>query len=314
MYNPLISIVIPVYNGSDYLKECIDSALAQTYGNIEIIVINDGSTDGGATERIALSYGDKIRYFCKENGGVSTALNFGIDKMKGEWFSWLSHDDLYMPTKVESQVNRLNEEGIDVDKTIISCKIGLIDANGNPIKRIKRESFGLFSGEEMFTRLFKEQNLYGCALLIPKKALIELEGFNKEYRYIQDWICWVLLALNKYDFYVYGEGLVKSRVHGKQQTKKIANLRPKEINMFLDSLLLKLNNDVVNNKYYIKTVVHHAIRTNNKEMGRKYINILKRDGIYTFVDKMQVSLFTPIGKMIWMIKKTYRKYMNLRYR
>ena len=66
---PLVSIIIPVYNGENYLQQAIDSALAQTYGNLEILVINDGSTDEGRTEQIALSYGDKIRYISKENGG-----------------------------------------------------------------------------------------------------------------------------------------------------------------------------------------------------------------------------------------------------
>lgn len=70
-FKPLVSIVIPVYNGSNYLQEALDSAVAQTYKNLEIIVVNDGSTDD--TENIALSYGDKIRYFYKENGGTSTA-------------------------------------------------------------------------------------------------------------------------------------------------------------------------------------------------------------------------------------------------
>ena len=76
---PKVSIVIPVYNGANYLGEAIDSALEQTYENIEIIVVNDGSTDDGATREIALSYGDRIRYFEKENGGVSSALNLGIN-------------------------------------------------------------------------------------------------------------------------------------------------------------------------------------------------------------------------------------------
>ena len=93
--NPKFSIIIPVYNGSNYLEEAINSALAQTYQNIEIVVVNDGSNDGGKTETIARSFGDKIRYFSKENGGVSSALNFGIKQMTGEWFAWLSHDDSF---------------------------------------------------------------------------------------------------------------------------------------------------------------------------------------------------------------------------
>ena len=99
---PLVSVVIPAYNASDYLAEAIDSALAQTYKNIEIIVVNDGSGDNGATEQVAVSYGDKIRYFYKKNGGCASALNYGINVMRGDYFSWLSHDDLYLPAKVEN--------------------------------------------------------------------------------------------------------------------------------------------------------------------------------------------------------------------
>jgi len=98
-FNPKVSIIIPVYNGSNYMQEAINSALNQTYSNLEVIVINDGSTDD--TDKIAKSFGQKIKYYQKDNGGVSTALNLGIEKMNGEYFSWLSHDDVYMPTKIE---------------------------------------------------------------------------------------------------------------------------------------------------------------------------------------------------------------------
>ena len=70
MYNPLVSIIIPVYNGAKYLEHAIECALSQTYQNIEILVVNDGSTDDGASENVAKKYADKIRYFHKENGGV----------------------------------------------------------------------------------------------------------------------------------------------------------------------------------------------------------------------------------------------------
>ena len=81
---PLVSIIIPVYNGEDYIYLAIESALRQTYKNIEIIVINDGSTDN--TEKICKKYGNLIKYIKKENGGVSTALNLGIKNMKGSYF------------------------------------------------------------------------------------------------------------------------------------------------------------------------------------------------------------------------------------
>ena len=113
---PKVSIVIPVYNGSNYMREAIDSALAQTYENCEVIVINDGSTDEGVTEAIAKSYGDKIRYFSKENGGVATAVNMGIEKMTGEYFAWLSHDDVFYPDKIEKQMKKIFETG---EKTAI---------------------------------------------------------------------------------------------------------------------------------------------------------------------------------------------------
>ena len=101
---PRVSIIIPVYNGANYMREAIDSALAQTSDDVEVLVINDGSRDNGATAEIARSYGDRIRYIEKENGGVSSALNRGIAEMRGRWFCWLSHDDRYLPEKVARQL------------------------------------------------------------------------------------------------------------------------------------------------------------------------------------------------------------------
>ena len=117
MKNIKVSIIIPVYNGSNYVNLAIDSALRQTYKNIEIIVVNDGSKDN--TLKILKQYGDKIKLIDKENGGVSTALNLGIKNMTGDYFSWLSHDDLYYPEKIEREVNYLIENNLVGTKTIL---------------------------------------------------------------------------------------------------------------------------------------------------------------------------------------------------
>lgn len=103
-YNPLVSIIIPVYNGVDFLREAIDNALTQSYNNIEILVINDGSNDKNKTEKIALSYGKKIKYYYKQKKGIASALNYGIKKMNGEYFSWLNRDSLYHVDKIYDQI------------------------------------------------------------------------------------------------------------------------------------------------------------------------------------------------------------------
>ena len=97
----LVSIVIPVFNGARMVGEAIESALAQSWPFVEVIVVDDGSSDGGATQRVLAGFGDAIRVVTKPNGGVATALNAGIAAMRGDWFSWLSHDDVYHPMKVE---------------------------------------------------------------------------------------------------------------------------------------------------------------------------------------------------------------------
>lgn len=105
-FNPKVSIVIPVYNGSDFLAGAIDSALAQTYGNIGMWL---STTVPMMQERLnELHCLTVIKSgITKTNGGVASALNVAIDKMTGEYFSWLSHDDLYVKEKIESQINAL---------------------------------------------------------------------------------------------------------------------------------------------------------------------------------------------------------------
>ncbi|MEJ6528747.1 glycosyltransferase family 2 protein [Exiguobacterium sp. USCH10] len=239
MAQPLVSIVIPVYNGADYLNETIESALAQTYEPIEVIVVNDGSTDGGATAAIAKQFGDRIRYFEKENGGVSTALNLGIEKMRGEWFSWLSHDDLYTPEKIAHQIKLLDRMD-NKQKTILSCGTDLIDEVGRPIQRLRKRTKGFYTSDEMFDYLMLEACLSGCALLVPKQAFEEAGMFPTNYRYIQDWVLWVDMALAGYEFLVTTNPYVKSRVHPKQQTKRISDVAPIESRRFFEQLLKRL--------------------------------------------------------------------------
>lgn len=216
---PKVSIVIPVYNGSNYLREAIDSAINQTYENIEILVINDGSNDGGATRDIALSYGKKIRYFEKENGGVSSALNMGIENMTGDFFSWLSHDDVYYLDKIEKQIGYLNSILMTDRRTVLYCNIDYID--GKSVLRGSRQyNLNHYNESGLFLFNLLSEGVHGCSLLIPKDFFSEVGLFDDNLKTIQDHVLWYQ-GIKYYRFVHQDVTLIKSRRHDAQGTRML---------------------------------------------------------------------------------------------
>jgi glycosyltransferase involved in cell wall biosynthesis len=104
--NPTVSVILPVYNGENYLRSAIESVLGQTFDDFELIVVDDGSSD--STPEIAQSYRARVRYVRQNNTGVAGAFNHGLKLASGRYISWLSHDDLFAPTKLEKQVAALD--------------------------------------------------------------------------------------------------------------------------------------------------------------------------------------------------------------
>jgi glycosyltransferase involved in cell wall biosynthesis len=105
-YNPLVSVIIPLYNAEKYIAETIENVLKQTYSNIEIIIIDDGSTDKSLS--IAKSFeGEKVKVFSQLNKGASAARNYGLREAKGDFIQFLDADDLLSDNKIEEQVNLL---------------------------------------------------------------------------------------------------------------------------------------------------------------------------------------------------------------
>lgn len=233
---PLVSIIIPLYNGSNYIEEALKSALAQTYPNIEVVVVNDGSTDGGAGKAICDRYADRIVYFEKENGGCASALNFGIRHASGEYISWLSHDDLYEATKVEKQMAQYETKQLDAQNTVISNVGGLIDSEGKPISHPTRKETGLYRAADAFRYFLFRACPNGCGLLIPKCVFEKHGYFDEGMRFVLDWNLWLKFALGGVDFYFDDEMLVSNRVHSMQVTVKQRELHSKETDMTVDQL------------------------------------------------------------------------------
>ncbi|MBS3946393.1 MAG: glycosyltransferase family 2 protein, partial [Melioribacter sp.] len=108
--DPVFSVVVPTYNQAEYLSKALDSLLDQSFPIWEAIIVNDGSTD--STKDVMEEYAAKdsrFRIFHKQNGGVATALNVGINNARGEWICWLSSDDLFEPNKLQTHFNAIND-------------------------------------------------------------------------------------------------------------------------------------------------------------------------------------------------------------
>lgn len=218
-FNPLITIIIPVYNGENFLSKAIDSAIGQTYKNIEVLVIDDGSKD--KTKEIVQKFADKrIKYIYKNNGGVASALNLGINNAKGEYISWLSHDDYYLPDKLEKQVAILN--GLDPEdrsKTIIYSAFQ--EMNEDNIIYDKFEPHKKAPIEKLTNPYYPNLMGYvnGCTTLIPTNSLKEIGLFDENLFYTQDSDMWFRL-FPKNKVYYQSDITLVSRKHKDQGTNK----------------------------------------------------------------------------------------------
>lgn len=166
MNRPKVSVIVPIHSGSDHLKETIDSVLAQTYDNIEIIIVVSGTlSDDGATEKIIKSYGAKIKYYKTESIDVASALNFGIKKITGQYFSWLFPGDVYNSNKIEKQVESI---GGAVNVIVISDWTTLTGGGKKIQTRLTDPRLEQYPG--CFFTFARQTPLNTRAMLIPKEV------------------------------------------------------------------------------------------------------------------------------------------------
>lgn len=177
---PNVSVVIPTFNRSRLLVNAVASALAQTYKDYELIVVDDGSTDD-TTQRLG-PYLDRVRYVYQENRGASAAQNRGIELATGRWIAILASDDLWLPTKLEQQIHALTALGSEFGACFTDCTY-----EGDP--RLTRSAFeeAGFTPESEFGPfddpvtyiLARHPMIYVQSLLVQRRLLEELGGFDE---------------------------------------------------------------------------------------------------------------------------------------
>lgn len=235
---PKVSIIIPVYNGENYVSLAIESALRQDYKNLEIIVVDDGSKDN--TFKVCQKYKDRIRYIRKENGGVSTALNLGIKSMTGDYFSWLSHDDLYYRDKVSTEIKYLIENNLLNTNTILCSNYSAVDEYGN--YWFSTSLNGRFLNKNSILPILLGA-VNGLSLLIPKNAFERVGYFDTNLRAAQDYQLWFDMWKKGYKFTFLQDVLVTTRYHSKSVTNTSPRVK-KEGNNFWKELLESLDNNL----------------------------------------------------------------------
>lgn len=172
----LISVIVPIYNNEKYLEQCIESITNQTYKNIEIILINDGSTD--KSSEICESYSKKderIRILNKENTGVSSTRNLGLELAKGEYILFVDSDDFISKQCCEIMFNNIKEKTVDC---VIS---GYNRINTSMIEKILPHKEEIISGAEFAYRVLISEPGFGfCHTKLWKKSVIQEIRFNQE--------------------------------------------------------------------------------------------------------------------------------------
>jgi glycosyltransferase involved in cell wall biosynthesis len=212
---PLVSAIIPVYNGEAFLRETIESVLSQTYRDIECIVIDDGSTDG--TGEIARSFGDSIRYVRKENGGVSSARNLGIEMASGEFVAFLDADDLWVPEKIEKQMAVFAARP---DVGMVYSSVLFVDEKKKVLRKVENE-FGM--GEVERILLLRTPVFLTMTALVRKDVLDKVGGFDDRLSTSADADMACRIALN-FETVGIDEPLAMYRQHSNQMHLNLAAL------------------------------------------------------------------------------------------
>ncbi|WP_264525301.1 glycosyltransferase family 2 protein [Flavobacterium sp. N502536] len=238
MSESLVSIIVPCYNQAHYLDETLQSVLNQSYRNWECIIVDDGSPDN--THEIAKKWCDidsRFKYYHKENGGLSSARNFGLDFVKGDYIQFLDSDDCLDKLKLENSLQSFNSlKNKDLRIVISNFKMFDEDINtlSSPYCDLKAELFNLesilYQWEDSFTIPIH------CGIF--ESSLFQNFRFPENLRAKEDWVMWVSLFQKTNKIFFKDESLAYYRRNPKSMTKN-ENLFPEFIKAieYLETIL-----------------------------------------------------------------------------
>ncbi len=231
---PLISVLICTYNGKRYLQQTIESVLAQTYLNFEVVLVDDGSTDG-TTDLIAKLAGrsPKLRPFYHTNRGLPASRNFSFQQARGEWIAIIDQDDLCYPNRLERQ---LAVAQANPSARLIFCDVNFIDENDRVLDRhlAKFNLSDTLIPKGLAGNMLLEMGGYvdSEAFFMHRESALALEPMDETLRYACDYEYFIRAGLTM-DFAYTQEVLSAWRVHAGQATATFSGIRKQVRSVYL---------------------------------------------------------------------------------
>lgn len=190
--DPRVSVVIPCYNRARHIEKAIDSVFGQTTGNVEIILVDDGSTDN-TRDIIAGKYGDRVRYIYQENQGIPGARNTGIRQARGEYVAFLDSDDYWRPNKLERQLALFEAHP---EYGMVACRCDKIQCAENPKKPNRPLSYQGRRGKSgwVLKDLFVKNFIRTSSVIIRRNCFEKVGLFDETLLQTQDYDLWLRMA------------------------------------------------------------------------------------------------------------------------
>ena len=285
-----LSVIIPVYNTEKYIVKCLDSVANQTMKDLEIIIVNDGSTDNSEkiiTQWIENHKNTDAKYFKKENGGLSDARNYGVTKANGKYICFLDSDD-YLEEDLYSRLEKYMEQDID----LIKFKMETYKPNGELIEKMDGPIFEKVTGQEAFEKLCTEDKflevaciyLYRRDFFIKEQFKYEIGAYHEDFG-LTPWIminAKSVVSTNEYGYcYLQRENSITTNKNPEKEQKKAY-----DVLKYYDNAIKQIANAAVTEntkmlwkRYYTNSLILKA-KTLDNQTQRDFIKEIKKRKVY----------------------------------
>jgi glycosyltransferase involved in cell wall biosynthesis len=307
---PLVSVIIPTYNAAQYVARAVDSALAQTYSPVEVIVVDDGSTDN--TVQVLEPYNSKIHYLYQPNAGQAAARNRAIRQSSGDFYAFLDADDMWQKDKLEQQIPVL----------LSNPKLGLVHSNFDYLDEKTGKTFTISRPRHKlvgrcYTRLFFGCSIFASSVVVRRECLEKIGLFDEQIPPgIEDYDLWLRIS-QEYEFAYVPRCLAVYRQHSTNISHNALRMNSADLTVIRKalganpSLWQMAGEDQVKKRLFDLCfgVAYLHFDLGNFTESRRFLNqALRNHPARAYAWMLWLSSFLP-GSWIWFLRNVKQRYL-----